>query len=510
MTGESDRCLRLESLMEGIASGRLSGTQDLIVKEIVTDSRKVRPGGLFVAVPGEKTDGHAFVSDAARRGAVGVVVSRPVETPDPVTVIEVADTRKALARLAARFYGNPSSRLRMVAVTGTNGKTTTTYLVRAILEAAGRRVALIGTVGYALDEFQMDAPYTTPEPPLLHRLLAEAVERGIGDVVMEVSSHALELDRVLGCNFDVAVFTNLTQDHLDYHGTLENYFAAKEKLFTGLGARPGSPESRRVVINRDDAWGRRLLKQSEVPAWSYGESPEADIQAERIEAGSDGIRFNARTPAGDIPIESSLLGAYNVYNILAAVGVGLHYGLSPDHIARGVRGLRNVPGRFEAVDTGQDFNLIVDYAHSEAALERLLEAVGPVARGRIVTVFGCGGDRDRGKRAPMGRTAVRHSDWVILTSDNPRTEDPLEIIRQVEEGVSDQIRRGGRAQGYEIIPERREAIEKAVRDARAGDFIVVAGKGHEGYQLIGSERLPFDDRETAREALKKRFGAGSS
>lgn len=508
MIPDRERAMGLDALLETVGPFRATGKLHHVVREIVTDSRQVRPGALFVAVPGLRADGHDFAPEASRRGAVGLVVSRPVPppaSPTETTVIEVSDTRKALARLSAAFYGNPSSRLRMIGVTGTNGKTTTTHLIREMLRAAGRRVAMFGTVTYEIGEDSMPAPYTTPDPPLLQRLLAGASEEGIGDVVLEVSSHALDLDRVLGCDFEVAVFTNLTQDHLDFHGTFEAYFAAKQKLFSGLAEDPAKRSSRRAVINRDDSWGRRLLERTDVPAWSFGLSEPSDIRAVGIEDDTRGIRFRARTPAGEFPVASPLMGSYNVYNLLAAIGAGLHCGATPGQIQEAIRRMARVPGRFESVEAGQDFTVIVDYAHTEAALERLLLAVGPVAEGRIIVVFGCGGDRDPGKRAPMGRAAARLADRVIITTDNPRSEDPLAIIREVERGVMEGIEAGGRAGAYETVPDRRQAIERAVSEATRGDFVVVAGKGHEDYQIVGDERLHFDDRETATEAVRKRM-----
>jgi UDP-N-acetylmuramoyl-L-alanyl-D-glutamate--2,6-diaminopimelate ligase len=426
-----------------------------------------------------------------------------------VTVVEVADTRKALAHLTAEFYGHPSDRFRLIGVTGTNGKTTTTYLIRQVLRAAGRRVGLLGTIQYDLDGERLPAPHTTPDPTALQPLFLRMADRGLTDVVMEVSSHALELDRVTGCEFDLAVFTNLTQDHLEFHKTMENYFSAKERLFLELGREARKPGPKRAVINRDDPWGRLLLDRTKAPAWSYGLSPEADIRAQRIEMSLEGLRFEAHTPKGVFPVRSPLLGQYNVYNLLAAIGAGLSLEIPVESVTRGLSELSSVPGRFERIEAGQDFSFIVDYAHTEDALHRLLEAVASLSPRRIITVFGCGGDRDPGKRAPMGRVAARLSDRVILTSDNPRSEDPLSIIEQIEAGVKEAVRHGARTDGYEVRPDRRKAIERAVELAGSGDAIVLAGKGHEDYQLIGPERLFFDDRVAAREAIQKRREAAS-
>ena len=506
--------MQLGALLEAIKPSRVIGRTDLEITGVVSDSREAGPGSLFVAVSGYASDGHRFVAEAAARGAIGIVVNRPVEPIGPVTLIQVTDSRQALALLATKFFGHPSSRLRVIGVTGTNGKTTTTYLIRQILKAAGRRVGLLGTIAYEIEGERLRATHTTPDAPALQRLLTLMADRGIEDVVMEVSSHAMELGRVGGCEFDVVVFTNLSQDHLDFHGTMERYFQAKERLFLELGQEARKTESKRAVINREDPWGQRLLDRlkgaygqapSRVSAVSYGLSPSADIWAEGIRASLNGLEFVAHTPAGSISVRSPLLGIYNVSNILAAIGTGLYCGLAPEILQRGISELKGVPGRFERVEAGQDFALIVDYAHTEAALSRLLEAVALLAPKRILTVFGCGGDRDRGKRIPMGRAAALLSDWVIVTSDNPRTEDPQAIIKEVEAGVEEGIRRGGRASGYQVSADRREAIEKAVALARTGDVVVLAGKGHEDYQLIGGKRLSFDDRAVAREVIQKRL-----
>ena len=502
--------VRLGELLHAIRPSRVLGSIDLGVKAVVADSRSVMPGSLFVALPGEKSDGHTYVSEAVAKGAIGIVVTRPVNVSSPVSIIEVEDGREALALLSAAFYHYPARRLRLTGVTGTNGKTTITFLVREILKAAGRRVGLIGTIAYELGEEKLNAPHTTPDPPLLQRLLAEVVNHGIEDVVMEVSSHALELSRVKGCEFDVGVFTNLTQDHLDFHGDMERYFSAKEKLFAELGKDSKKQGPKRAIINRDDSWGQRLLHRTGVPTWSYGCSREADIWSDEVFADVKGIRFRAHTPSGDCLIRSPLLGSYNVSNILAAIGVGLHYGLPLETLQKGISEVANVPGRFEPLDEGQDFTVIVDYAHTEAALDRLLHAVQAVSQAKILTVFGCGGDRDPGKRFPMGKTAARLSDRVIITSDNPRSENAFDIIHEIERGVAEGIQAGGRTTGYEIISDRKNAIDKAIHAAKTGDVVVVAGKGHEDYQLIGSERLAFDDRVVAREAIRKRLGARSA
>jgi UDP-N-acetylmuramoyl-L-alanyl-D-glutamate--2,6-diaminopimelate ligase len=390
--------------------------------------------------------------------------------------------------------------LSLVGVTGTNGKTTVTYLCKGLLETAGRRVGLIGTVAYLIGDERLPAPHTTPGAVELQALLARMVEARMDAVVMEVSSHALALDRTVGCEFDVAIFTNLTQDHLDFHADMDDYFQAKLRLFSGLAPAGAKPRPKRAIVNIDDARGPRVREASRVPVWTYAVHQPADLRAEGVRLALSGTRFTAATPHGRFPVESRLVGEHNVYNILAAVGVGLHEGLSPETIQRGIASVTTVPGRFERVEAGQNFTVVVDYAHTDDALLRLLTAAQALKTGRIITVFGCGGDRDRGKRPKMGRVAARLSDLVIVTSDNPRSEDPAAIVREIEAGVRDA--REGAPVRYEVIVDRRAAIEAAVREAKAGDMVLIAGKGHEDYQIVGSARLHFDDREVARAAIE--------
>lgn len=474
------------------------------VTGVADDSRAVRRGALFVAVKGERVDGHDFVQAALAAGAGAVVCERPVHTED-VPVVQVADSRAALGVLGSAFHREPSTRLRMVGVTGTNGKTTTTYVCKALLEAVGRKVGLIGTVAYQIGPDLLPAGHTTPGAVELQSLLARMAEAGMDTAVMEVSSHALALDRTAGCEFDVAVFTNLTQDHLDFHPDMEEYFQAKLRLFTGLNGIRKS--GKRAIVNVDDPRGPRVISACPAPVWSYAIKHPADLKAERIKLSVDGTAFTATTPAGSVDIQSHLVGEHNVYNLLAAIGVALHEGVSIDDIKRGLGTVANVPGRFERVATGRDFTVVVDYAHTEDALLRLLAAAQALKCGRIITVFGCGGDRDRSKRPKMGRAAVLYSDVVILTSDNPRTEDPQAILREVEAGVREALRdRPG--VHYRVIADRRDAIRAAVQEARAGDMVLIAGKGHEDYQIIGTTKFHFDDREVAREAVERlRSGA---
>ena len=506
--------MRLDRLLEAIPESRILTKEESHPPEIhhvVSDSRQVRPGSLFVAMRGQRSNGHAFLQEALERGAVAVVIEESAGKPvlkAGVPVIQVRDARVALARLAERFYGYPSSRLRVIGVTGTNGKTTVTYVIRSILQSAGCRTGLLGTVAYDLAGEAMPSTHTTPESHILQGLLAQLVEKGAGYVVMEVSSHALTLNRVDGCEFDVAIFTNLTQDHLDFHHTMEGYFESKRKLFLSLTSSSRKTVPKRAVINQDDVWGRRLIDSVTAPVWTYGLDRPADLTAKDLHGSLDGLTFTAVTPEGSFPVRSGLVGRYNVYNLLAAIGAALHLGIPSERIQQGIESLSGVPGRFERLDSGEGFKVIVDFAHTEDALDRLLRTLTELASGRVITVFGCGGDRDRGKRAPMGRVAARYSDVVVITSDNPRSEDPVGIMKEVEVGV----REGSALKKDPIqvmtIVDRQEAIEQALSLARPGDAVVLAGKGHEEYQIIGDRMIPFNDRRVTSDWIQRRRSGG--
>jgi len=475
------------------------GDLDGLITSVTDDSRSVSSGSLFVAVKGERVDGHKYVGQAIKAGAAAIVGQDSVERAS-VPFVQVTDSRKALGLIGSRFYGDPSAQLAMIGVTGTNGKTTTTYLCKALLEHMGRRVGLIGTVAYQVGAETIPASHTTPGAVELQRLLARMNEAQLDSVVMEVSSHALAMDRTAGCEYDVAVFTNLTQDHLDYHRTMEEYFQAKLRLFTGLGQ--GKKTRQRAIVNMDDPRGVYVRAACRVPVWGYALNVSADLVAENVRLSMNGSTFTAATPAGTFTVESRLVGEHNVYNLLGAIGVALHGGATCDQVREAVARVSNVPGRFERVSAGQDFTVVVDYAHTEDALVRLLTAAATLKTQRIITLFGCGGDRDRGKRPKMGRAAVEFSDVVILTSDNPRTEDPLTILREVEAGVREALQ-GRPSVQYHMVADRREAIGTAVRLARPGDILLIAGKGHEDYQLVGTKKMHFDDREVAREAIQQ-------
>jgi UDP-N-acetylmuramoyl-L-alanyl-D-glutamate--2,6-diaminopimelate ligase len=476
------------------------GDLDREITGLTDDSRRVSPGGLFVAVKGTQSDGHRYLNQAVSAGAGALVVEAghvPANALDAlgVPVIEVRDSRHVLGVLASRFHGDPSQRLKLIGVTGTNGKTTTTYLCKSVLEAAGAKVGLVGTVAYLIGNERIEATHTTPGAVELQGLFRRMIDAASDAAVMEVSSHALALDRTAGCEFGTAVFTNLTQDHLDFHADMEEYFHAKLRLFAGLG-----PEGR-AVVNLDDPYGASVAAATRAQVWTYAVDRPADLRAEDVRISLEGVRFTARTPVGAVAIRSPLVGRHNVYNILAAVGVGLEQGIALPTIAAGIAGLVNVPGRFERVEAGQPFTVVVDYAHTEDALFRLLTAAEAVKTGRIITVFGCGGDRDRGKRPKMGRVSAVYSDVVVVTSDNPRTEAPEAIISEVVPGVQAGLQEMGRGR-YVVQVDRRAAIGEAVRMAQPGDLVLIAGKGHENYQVIGKNKYPFDDRVVAREAIE--------
>ena len=469
---------------------------DLDITGISQDSRTVAKGQIFVAVRGERENGWTHAEEAASRGAAAVVSERPAPENFPTATpwLRVASARKALALLAARLAGDPAEKLVLAAVTGTNGKTTTAMLLESLLARRHGRAGFVGTVGYRTGRREVPASQTTPEAPLLQELLAEMVDAGVSAAAMEVSSHALALDRVAGCRFDAAVFTNLTQDHLDFHGDLENYFAAKKKLF-GM-RKPGAP----AVVNIDDAFGRRLAAEASPPVvtWSPSGGPAA-VRAENVRCDLAGTVLDVVHPAGRFRITSPLLGRFNVDNLVGAAAAGLSLGLTEEEVAAGCAAVARVPGRLERVEAGQPYPIVVDYAHTEDALRRLLLAVRDLTDRKIVLVFGCGGDRDRGKRAPMGKIAGMLADIAIATSDNPRSEDPEAILAEVEVGL---VASG--ATKYLKVPDRREAIRTAIDLANPGTIVVIAGKGHERVQVIGNRSIPFDDRQVAAEFASRR------
>jgi UDP-N-acetylmuramyl-tripeptide synthetase len=483
-----------------VLNGKLTGDENGEVLDVTHDSRQAREGSLFVAVRGAEVDAHSFVGQVMKQGAVGVISELEAPAGWGGAWIEVTEARRAMALAAAAVHDHPSRELQLVGITGTNGKTTTTYLVAAIAESAGEPVAMTTTVEYRVGGERWKAERTTPEATDMQRILRRAVDAGCSMAVMESSSQAIDLHRCDALQYSVVVFTNLTRDHLDYHGTMDNYFAAKRRLFDGsLGGTPKTS-----VINIDDERGAQLadeLAGGGAKVLRYALGAEADVTAAGVEHSLEGMSFTLRTPEGSRQLHSPLVGRPHIYNILAAAATGLALGYTLDVIARAIETCAGAPGRFERVPHQGDFAVVVDYAHTDDALINVLRTARDVARGRIITVFGCGGDRDRSKRAPMGEAAASLSDVVILTSDNPRTEDPLRILADVETGMRET------SKPYEKIADRREAIERAINEARAGDLVVIAGKGHEDYQIIGRETFHFDDKEVAREALASRSPA---
>jgi UDP-N-acetylmuramoyl-L-alanyl-D-glutamate--2,6-diaminopimelate ligase len=501
--------IRIRDIASYIDATSGGGDREAIVNAansvVTNDSRRVVPGGIFVAITGARVDGNLFVNDATKRGANAIISERPrpAELPPDsnVTWLQVKNARVAMAKAAALVHDHPSRKLRLVGLTGTNGKTTTAHLIESIFSAGGKKTAMMGTIGYRIGDQQIEGELTTPEATDLQDFLRRAVETGVTHAVMEVSSIALEMHRVDELNFAVAAFTNLTQDHLDFHGSMESYFAAKRKLFDGsIGAKP-----RFSVINSDDQRGLELKALANGQVLTYALDSKADIQTVGNGFGLNGLSFNARTPAGLIEVDSPLVGRPHAYNVLCAIGVGLALGFDREVIASGINQCPGVSGRFERVSVAEDeITVVVDFAHTPDALANVLKSIraalkGKTARfGRVITVMGCGGDRDRAKRPLMGEESARLSDLVIATSDNPRSEDPLLILNDIRVGLD----RVGKP--YELIVDRREAIMRAIIIAKPRDIILIAGKGHETYQILATGKIHFDDREIARQALTER------
>jgi UDP-N-acetylmuramoyl-L-alanyl-D-glutamate--2,6-diaminopimelate ligase len=508
----------LGELLRRVPEARLQGDPSLPVTDVTYDSRRITPGSLFVAIHGVVTDGNRFVDAARKKGAAAIVSEQAPDGSGPW--VQVPDARAALALLSAAVLGDPAQSLRLVGVTGTNGKTTTTYLIDAALRAAGHTVGLLGTVHYRIGGRLVEASRTTPESSDLQALFRQMVAEGCTDAVMEVSSHSLALGRVHGCAFQVAVFTNLTRDHLDFHGDMESYFAAKRRLFDTYLREDGH-----AVINADDDRAAALIAASRGKVWTYsieaaseagftpakragglGGAPlappssktaKADVSASGIALSLKGTRFRTRTPRGEFDVETPLIGRFNVENFLAGLTAALALDIDPAVALRGLLTMTGVPGRLERVNAGQDFAVIVDYAHTDDALKNLLETVRALGPRRLITVFGCGGDRDRTKRPLMGAVASRLSDVVVVTSDNPRSEPPEAILEEIQRGMPNGSRGGQR---YAIV-DRREAIGRALEMAGRGDAVVIAGKGHETYQVLRDRTVPFDDRQVARELI---------
>lgn len=499
--------MKLGQILEGLTHFELRGDPAVEIAGLAYDSRRVNPGDLFVAIRGHHWDGHGFIENAVEKGAVAVAVETLTGCEAKVATLLVPDSRKALSKLALAFYADPFKNITLVGITGTNGKTTTTYLLESMIKAAGGKPGVLGTVNYRYSDKRVPAPVTTPESLDLIRLSREMVEEGVTHLVMEVSSHALDQERTLDCPFNVAVFTNLSRDHLDYHKTMDDYFAAKSRLFKGLRADP-SGRRPSAVINLDDPRGRDLVAMTQAEVLTYGLGKECQVSAEAPQMDRNGLTFRLRTPAGEGVVRSPLIGDFNVYNILAATGAGMALNLPFSAVVRGIEALKSVPGRLERVENRRGLTLVVDYSHTPDALLKAMTSLKPYVKNRLITVFGCGGDRDRGKRYDMGRLAGEHSDVAFITSDNPRSEDPLCIVKEIEKGMLDSgLKRGGGnthpGRGYFLEVDRKQAIRKAVAMAEVADVVLIAGKGHEDYQIIGSERRPFSDQEEAARAASE-------
>ncbi|MFH1074077.1 MAG: UDP-N-acetylmuramoyl-L-alanyl-D-glutamate--2,6-diaminopimelate ligase [Candidatus Firestonebacteria bacterium] len=486
----------LLKVIKNISLEKVAGSLEKNIDGIYYDSRKVESNGLFVCISGFEVDGHDYASEAVKKGAAALIVEKDVENiPKGVTLIYVKDAREALAEVTAAFYDYPSRKLKLVGVTGTKGKTTTTYMLRSIFEKNGEKTGLLGTINYEFNGEVIQSKNTTPESLDLEELFLKMVVKKVETCIMEVSSHSLKLKRVHGLEFDTVVFTNFTQDHLDFHKTFEDYLDAKLMLFKGLGVNSVKSFPKAAVVNLDDPKASDFIRAAKARAITYGLSPEAgvDVTAKNIISSALELSFDIVYGGKALPVKLQMRGRHNVSNALAAAAAGFAMNVHPENIQAGLENLKGVPGRFEVYNTTNGISVLIDYAHSPDSLEKLLLSVQDLKPARIITVFGCGGDRDRSKRPIMGKIATANSDITVVTSDNPRTEDPLAIIKEIKAGMN-----GG---SYKEIPDRKEAIKEALLLAKKDDVVVIAGKGHEDYQIIGRERIRFSDRETAESIL---------
>ncbi|HZJ57378.1 MAG TPA: UDP-N-acetylmuramoyl-L-alanyl-D-glutamate--2,6-diaminopimelate ligase [Clostridia bacterium] len=486
--------MKLNKLLNGIDCIKIEGNPNVDIKDMHYDSRKVTGGSLFFCIKGLTVDGHDYAAQAIDRGAKVLVLERDIDADEDITKVFVKDSRAAMAYMSGNFYNNPTRGITCIGITGTNGKTTVTHLVKSILEKVGQRVGLIGTITNMVGDRKIPSKHTTPESLDLQGILRDMADEDVDSIVMEVSSHSLSLGRVEGIPYDIGVFTNLSQDHLDFHGNMEEYRDTKARLFA---------QSKAAVINVDDEIGRWMLDRITTGVYTYGICKEADIYARELEITERGVTFNLHTPGGDIGgVNLGIPGIFSIYNALAAASVCYSLGIPLDIIVQGLEAVKGVDGRFELLDTGTDYSVILDYAHTPDGLENILQTADGFAKGRVITLFGCGGDRDHGKRPIMGEVAGRYSDYCIITSDNPRSEDPMDIIMDIEPGVRKT------SCPYTIIENRREAIEYALVHAREGDVVILTGKGHETYQILKDGTIPFDEREIVSEILdKSRTGA---
>ncbi len=483
--------MKIEALLDGIEILESKGNLDIDISSLNYNSRKIEKDGLFAAIKGLKTDGHKYIDSAIENGAKAVVLEvMPEDIKDGVTYIKVADSRNAMAKMSAEFYGNPSRELNLIGITGTNGKTTTSYIMRAVYEAAGHKVGIIGTIGNIIDGELIETGTTTPDSLELQQSFRLMLDKGIDTVIMEVSSHALDLDRVAYSEFDTGIYTNLSVDHLDYHKDLDDYLEAKKKLF--------NLTVKKNLVNADDEYGKKILSEEKMQTEktsTYGIEESDDINASNIKLDSQGVHFRLNTPKGSIDMSCSIPGIFTVYNSLAAASAAYFDGISLETIKKGIESIEDVKGRFEVVPTDTDFTVIIDFAHTPDALEKVLKCIREFAEKRIIAVFGAGGDRDNSKRAVMGEISGKYADLSVVTSDNPRTEDPDSIIAQIVEGVE---KSGGE---YVTVTDRKDAINYAVNNAEEGDIVLLAGKGHENYVIIGETKYHFDEREVVQEAV---------
>ena len=502
--------MELSHLLKNIDVLEIKGQSGGDVASVCYDSQKCSRGSLFVAISGLSRDGHDFIPAALDCGAAYILHEKNFIPLPGVTAVRVADTRRALGILGRNFYRHPSTELCLVGVLGTNGKTTVTYLLESVFRAAGYNTGVLGTVNYRYQDKVLPAPNTTPESFEFQRILREMADQGVTHAIAEVSSHAVALGRVDDCVFALGIFTNLSQDHLDYHKTMEAYFQAKLRFFKEILPRESNRQLVNMIVNGDDPWGQRIGEETRRLGWTFGLQAGNDVRGEIVSLSVEGIKAIIHGARGDLAITSPLIGRFNLYNVLAAAAAALALGVPEGFVREGIAGLSGVPGRLQRVSRGPEPAVFVDYAHTPDALERVLQNLVEFRRGRIITVFGCGGDRDRSKRPLMGSAATTYSDVTIITSDNPRSEDPLQIIREIEAGVEEKpvrrlapselsAHRGDKC--YALVPDRQKAIELALRLADREDTVLIAGKGHEDYQIVGRERFPFDDRLVARSAL---------
>lgn len=492
--------MKLRDILSGLKINKLVGSDEIEIKGITTSSNEVNKGFMFIAIKGNKADGHNFINAALESGASSIVLEKmKLRQSNSSTIVEVKDTRGALPVIASNFYENPSSKMKLVGITGTNGKTTISYLLEAIWKEEDLNSGVVGTIANKYMDKLFEATLTTPDPIELTRMLSDMYKSGVTNVAIEVSSHALDLKRVDGCEFDAAIFTNLTQDHLDYHGSFDNYFEAKKRLFTEV-LKTSPKENKYSIINIDDPYGQKLFNSIYGIKLGYSlKNKNADIYPENFNLSDKGISTSIKTPRGRLILESKLLGEHNLYNLMAAAGTALMVGSSIESIEKALNNISHIPGRLESINNRLGINILVDYAHTPDALENVLLSLRPICKGKLITVIGCGGDRDKKKRPIMGEIAANNSDYLIITSDNPRTEDPVSIVEDIADGIKNRD-----MEKVKIIVDREKAISYAVNLAEADDTVIIAGKGHEDYQIIGENKFHFDDTEIAKKYLKEK------